>query len=170
MTAPAARRVVELVASLEERVKLRCDAGRLPPARGPARRSGHVAEAYGERGAALIPLGYSVLSLASLSIVFRFRRYAPFRQVQLCMILVAPFALQLALGGWLDSSAVIFWSPIAVTMALLFGGPREALSWFACRDSEGRQQAMAAGSRRACRSGSPVRTLSEQPDPARWGH
>jgi signal transduction histidine kinase len=86
--------------------------------------------AYGERTAALIPLAYCVLSPVDLAILLRTRRYEFYRLTQMAMILVLPFALQLALGGWVDGSAVIFWSFIAVTMALLFGGPREALLWF----------------------------------------
>ncbi|HEY6109280.1 MAG TPA: hypothetical protein VIV56_10315, partial [Gemmatimonadales bacterium] len=86
--------------------------------------------AYGERTVAAIPVAYSVLTLLDLVVLSRLRRYQVFRQTQQLMILVLPFALQLALGGFVGSSLVILWSFIAVLMALLFGGVRETIWWF----------------------------------------
>ena len=86
--------------------------------------------AYGERGVAAIPVAYSVLTLLGLLLLSRLRRYQLFRQTQQFLILVLPFAMQLALGGFVGSSLVILWSFIAVLMALLFGGVRETVWWF----------------------------------------
>lgn len=86
--------------------------------------------AYGERATAAIPSTYSALTFLDLLILLRPRRFVLFRQTQQALILVLPFALQLALGGFVGSSAVILWSFVAVVMAVLFGGPREALYWF----------------------------------------
>ena len=86
--------------------------------------------AHGERTVAAIPVAYSVLTLLDLLILSRLGRYQLFRQTQQLLILVLPFALQLALGGFVGSSLVILWSFIAVLMALLFGGGREAVWWF----------------------------------------
>ena len=86
--------------------------------------------AYGEPTVALIPLAYAVFTLADLLILLRLRRYELFREVQQFLILVLPFTLQLALGGFVGSSLGIIWSFIAVLMALLFGGAREAVWWF----------------------------------------
>lgn len=85
---------------------------------------------YGERTVAAIPLAYSVLTLLDFLILLRLRRFELFRQIQQLLILVLPFALQLALGGLVGSSLGILWSFIAVLMALLFGGVREAVWWF----------------------------------------
>src|SRR5512143_4079327 len=74
---------------------------------------------YGERTVAAIPVAYSVLTLLDLLVLSRLRRYQLFRQTQQLMILVLPFALQLALGGFVGSSLVI-----------LFGGVRETIWWF----------------------------------------
>ncbi len=87
--------------------------------------------AYGERAAALIPLSYVPISVLDLAVFMRLRRYELFRNTQQALILALPFALQLALGGFVGSSAVIFWSFIAVLMALLFGSARAAVWWFA---------------------------------------
>src|SRR5512143_2382619 len=85
---------------------------------------------YGERTVAAIPAAYSVLTLLDLLVLSRLRRYELFRQTQQFLILILPFALQLALGGFVGSSLVILWSFIAVLMALLFGGVRETVWWF----------------------------------------
>jgi signal transduction histidine kinase len=87
--------------------------------------------AYGERSVAAIPVAYSVLTFFDLLVLFWLRKYELFRWTQQVLIFVLPVALQLALGGFVGSSVVIFWSFLAVLMALLFGGVREALWWFA---------------------------------------
>jgi len=87
--------------------------------------------AYGERAVAAIPVAYSVLTPISLLLLLRQRRFEAFRKTQHFLGLVLPFLLQLGLGGFVGSSVVILWSLIAVLMALLFGGAREALGWFA---------------------------------------
>jgi len=86
---------------------------------------------YGERTAAAIPLPYSVLTLLDFLILLRLRRFDLFRQIQQFLMLMLPFALQVALGGFVGSSLVILWSFISVLMALLLGGVREAGWWLA---------------------------------------
>ncbi len=86
--------------------------------------------AYGERAVAAIPLAYAVFTLLDLLVLIRLRRYELFRRFQQLLILLLPFALQLALGGFVGSSLGIVWAFIAVLMALLFGGAREAVWWF----------------------------------------
>lgn len=48
---------------------------------------------------ASIPLAYVVVSLVSLALFARTKRYRLFRFAQLGLMLVLPFALQLSLGG-----------------------------------------------------------------------
>lgn len=86
--------------------------------------------AFGEFTAALIPYSYGVLSALSIFIFARTRSYAFFRFAQLLIILLLPFFLQLALGGFINSSAVVVWSLVAPIVALVFAGPRQALVWF----------------------------------------
>lgn len=86
--------------------------------------------AFGELIAGLIPAGYVVLSILSLLLFARRRNYAFFRFTQLFLILLLPFLLQIALGGFINSSAVIVWSFICPMSALLFAGSRQAAKWF----------------------------------------
>jgi guanylate cyclase len=60
----------------------------------------------------------------------RLRNYDFFRSTQLFLILLLPFLLQIALGGFINSSAVVLWSLICPIGALLFVGPRQAAGWF----------------------------------------
>lgn len=85
---------------------------------------------FQERAVALFPFAYSGLTLLDLLILYRLRRYGLFRTIQQFLILALPIAFHLALGGFVGSSAAILWSFLAVLMALLFGGNREAIFWF----------------------------------------
>jgi adenylate cyclase len=80
--------------------------------------------------AALIPFTYQVVSIANLAVFARTKRYRVFRATELGLSLVLPFALQLSLGGFYTSSAVILWSFTAPLGALLFAGRRSAMRWF----------------------------------------
>ena len=53
-----------------------------------------------------IPLAYTVLSLLSIVMFTVTRRYDLFRFIQLSLMLVLPFALMVALGGFVPSSVV----------------------------------------------------------------
>jgi class 3 adenylate cyclase len=79
---------------------------------------------------ALIPLGYVLVSLISLALFARAKRYRTFRSVQLALLLALPFALQWSLGGFVASSGVALWALTAPLGALMFAGTREALPWF----------------------------------------
>lgn len=79
---------------------------------------------------AVIPLGYLLFSLASLGWFARTRRYAPFRTIQLTLMLLLPFALQWSLGGFVASSGVSLWALSSALGALMFAGTREAVPWF----------------------------------------
>ncbi|MBI4670908.1 MAG: adenylate/guanylate cyclase domain-containing protein [Chloroflexi bacterium] len=86
--------------------------------------------ALGEYLAGSIPFGYAVFSTLSVLAFARLRHYHLFRFTQLLLILLLPFLLQLTLGGFINSSAVILWSIICPVGALVFGGPRSAVRWF----------------------------------------
>lgn len=92
---------------------------------------GGVYLAFGERLAGTVPISYGLLSLLSVLLYARSGDYARFRFVQLLLILCLPFLLQLALGGFVSSSAVILWSLICPLGALLLGDRRKAAGWFA---------------------------------------
>ena len=85
---------------------------------------------FAETAAGLIPLSYAVLSFISLYIFFKTRRYRFFRASQLLLSLLLPFFLMIALGGFVNSSAVILWSLTSPIGALLFANRRQAIGWF----------------------------------------
>jgi len=91
---------------------------------------GAVYLAFDEPLAAAIPWTYTVavsVSLVSFAIT---HRYVWFRFTQLLLILLLPFLLQVALGGFVNASAVIIWSLLAPLGALAMVGRRQAIAWF----------------------------------------
>jgi adenylate cyclase len=79
--------------------------------------------------AGLIPLSYSIVSFLSVVHFALTRQYRFFRSSQLVLILLLPFLLMLALGGYINSSAIILWSFICPLGALLFAEPSQAPRW-----------------------------------------
>src|SRR2546422_7234430 len=67
---------------------------------------GLVYIAFGEPLGGAIPLTYTVLSLLSIVVFTITRRYDVFRFTQLSLMLVLPFALIVALRGFVPSSVV----------------------------------------------------------------
>jgi guanylate cyclase len=72
-----------------------------------------------------------MLSVLSVAIFARLRNFALFRFTELALIILLPFLLQITLGGFIESSAVVLWSLIAPMGALIFEGPRRSAVWFA---------------------------------------
>ena len=79
--------------------------------------------------AGMIPLSYALISFLSLVYYSLTRSYRFFRTSQLFLILLSPFLLMLALGGFISSSAVILWSFLCPLGALLFSKYLEAPRW-----------------------------------------
>jgi adenylate cyclase len=86
--------------------------------------------AFGEWLAGSIPISYSVISMVSVLVFALTRRYRLFCYSQLTLIVLLPFLLMVALGGFINSSAVILWSLLCPLGALLFDEPRLAPRWF----------------------------------------
>jgi guanylate cyclase len=79
--------------------------------------------------AAIFPLSYAIISFIC---VYRFhtsRDYDFFCYSQLGLILLLPFLLMVALGGYVNSSAVILWSLICPLGALLFSRRALSIRW-----------------------------------------
>jgi class 3 adenylate cyclase len=79
---------------------------------------------------AAIPLAYIVVSVTSLIVFSRTKRYRLFRTLQLALMLALPFALQWSLGGFVPSSGVALWALTCPLGALTFAGTRQAVPWF----------------------------------------
>jgi serine phosphatase RsbU (regulator of sigma subunit) len=86
--------------------------------------------AWGLPLAGSIPIGYSIVSCISLLYFFQTKRYRVLYRLQLGLILIFPFFLQLSLGGLMSSGVVIVWSILAPIGALMFAGPYRAIPWF----------------------------------------
>jgi serine phosphatase RsbU (regulator of sigma subunit) len=74
----------------------------------------------------LVPIIYALLSMINLSQFFFNNRYHVFRFIQLILILLLPFCMQLALGSFMNASAVILASILCPLGALMFHTVRVA--------------------------------------------
>ncbi len=79
---------------------------------------------------ASIPFSYGILSLLSYFHFSYSKKYKFYRNSQLFLILILPFLLQLSLGGFIPSSAVIMWAFIAPVGALVFFKAEHTIYWF----------------------------------------
>jgi len=86
--------------------------------------------ALGRPLAGVFPLAYSGISTISLVYFFRSRGYKFFCRGQLALILILPVLLQWNVGGFAASGAVVIWSILAPTGALMFAGTTRAIPWF----------------------------------------
>jgi adenylate cyclase len=85
----------------------------------------------GEHGVALTPWAYVAGSATSLFVFARTRNFAFLRTTQQLLILVAPAAGTVMLGGLDESSSVVLWSLFAPLGAVAFDRPGRAWPWFA---------------------------------------
>src|SRR2546430_17695991 len=87
--------------------------------------------AYHEPAAAIVPLLYTPLTLANLATFSSTRRLEWAVAGQSLIILVLPFLVHVALGGFHTSSGVVLWSVLAPFAGLVFGGIRTGAAWLA---------------------------------------
>jgi adenylate cyclase len=87
--------------------------------------------AVGEHGVALTPWAYVTGSAISLAVFARTKNFASLRTAQLLLILVAPAAGTVMLGGLRESSGVVLWCLFAPLGAVAFDRPVRAWPWFA---------------------------------------
>jgi len=78
----------------------------------------------------MIPFSYGILSLISVGIFLTFQNFNFFRFSQLLLVLLLPFFLQISLGGFIPSSAVIIWSVLCPLGALAFYQVKKSRYWF----------------------------------------
>lgn len=82
---------------------------------------GAIYFAFGEPVAGLIPSTYALITLISFILYYFTRQFIIFRTSQMILVLILPFLLMLALGGYIASSAVVIWSMISPFGATLIG-------------------------------------------------
>src|SRR3990172_6251684 len=84
---------------------------------------------FDEPLAGAIPFSYGVFSLLTFAGFLATRRYDLYLTAQLVLILLLPFLLMVALGGFVNSSAVVLWSVLCPMAALVFDRPERAPRW-----------------------------------------
>jgi class 3 adenylate cyclase len=77
-----------------------------------------------------VPLGYQLISVASLVYYLKTKRFKPFRFVQLSLFLFSPFMMQWSIGSSVTSSGIMLWALLAPIGALVVSGWRESVPWF----------------------------------------
>jgi adenylate cyclase len=80
---------------------------------------------------AAVPYVYIVVSYASLLIFYRSKRFEYFTFTQLVMLLVMPFFMQWAIGGYEASSGIAIWAILSPIGALMILGTKPSTPWFA---------------------------------------
>ncbi len=80
---------------------------------------------------AAVPYVYIVVSYASLLVFYRSKRFEYFTFTQLVMLLVMPFFMQWAIGGYEASSGIAIWAILSPIGALMILGTRQSTPWFA---------------------------------------
>ena len=86
--------------------------------------------AYGYPTSAAIPALYQLATVVGLVVLARTRRFGVFRTTQLVAFLVLPALLQVSLGGFVASSAMILWAIFTPLAALALQGLRRSVVWF----------------------------------------
>jgi guanylate cyclase len=86
--------------------------------------------AVDEHGPALTPWAYMTGSAISIAVFARTRNFAFLRTAQQVLILVAPAAGTIMLGGLDEASGVLLWCLFAPLGAVAFDRPERAWPWF----------------------------------------
>jgi len=79
---------------------------------------------------AAVPYAYIIVSYLSLLIFYRSKKFEYITFTQLVMLLVMPFFMQWAIGGYEASSGIAIWSILSPIGALMILGTRQSTPWF----------------------------------------
>jgi class 3 adenylate cyclase len=77
-----------------------------------------------------IPLIFQGLSFVTIALYWKYRRIYAFAVIQLALILFTPFAMQWAIGNFVNSSGVSLWGLMAPVGAVTVLGTRQSMPWF----------------------------------------
>lgn len=80
---------------------------------------------------AAVPYVYIIVSYASLLVFYRSKKFEYFTFTQLVMLLVMPFFMQWAIGGYEASSGIAIWAILSPIGALMILGTKPSTPWFA---------------------------------------
>ena len=79
---------------------------------------------------AAVPYAYIIVSYVSLLIFYRTQKFEYFTFTQLVMLLVMPFFMQWAIGGYAASSGIAIWAILSPIGALMILGTKQSTPWF----------------------------------------
>ena len=79
---------------------------------------------------AAVPYAYIVVSYVSLLIFYHSKKFEYLTFTQLVMLLVMPFFMQWAIGGYEASSGIAIWAILSPIGALMILGTRQSTPWF----------------------------------------
>lgn len=77
------------------------------------------------------PCFYFFVLLGATYFLYKTQKFDAALYIYIAFILIIPFLLQVSMGGFINSGAVILWSMLAPMGALFFKGPKNGLWWFA---------------------------------------
>ncbi len=86
---------------------------------------------YGYPLSAALPATYQLATLIGLAVLARTRDFAFFRRTQFTLFLILPALLQVSLGGFVASSAMILWAMFTPLAAVALLDRRASLRWLA---------------------------------------
>lgn len=72
---------------------------------------------------------YSVITFFATKYFFATKNFDRFRNTQLYLLLIVPFLLQCAVGGYTAGSNLIIWSLLAPVVAIFFTDTKQAIFW-----------------------------------------
>ncbi|HSH04133.1 MAG TPA: response regulator [Anaerolineae bacterium] len=84
---------------------------------------------YGLYVPAIIPYGYTVLTVVNFAGLYWFKNFQVSRFFQVLMSLLLPFMFQWSLGGFVSSGAVMLWSMLALVGSLTFQDIKLSQRW-----------------------------------------
>lgn len=80
--------------------------------------------------ASLFPAAYFFVLIFATLYLYKTKNFNVALTIYTFFILIVPFFLQVVMGGFINSGAVILWSVIAPTGALFFNGKKSGIFWF----------------------------------------
>ena len=76
-----------------------------------------------------IPFGYVVITISNYILIYYTKNFNTGQAVQLSISLLLPFMLQLALGGFISSGAMVLWSVLTIFAAFTYKQSNTIIRW-----------------------------------------
>ena len=76
-----------------------------------------------------IPYGYTIVTAVNFFALWRTKKFAIARTIQVFISLLLPFLFQWSLGGFVSSGAMMIWSMLSLVCSLSFESKRASFGW-----------------------------------------